>query len=65
MTLNVSDILLTPRHIKAGLCTSTDGEFIYLSTKGGRRIGVFMMHTDSEFVQQEAEKYLSEIDYQE
>ena len=64
MTINVNDRLLTPRHVEAGLCTSTDGEFIYLSTNGGRRIGVFLIHTDSELIQKEANKFLSEIDYQ-
>jgi len=65
MPTDISDRILRPNHIKAGLCTLMDGEFIYLTTKMGKRLRIFLSNADNEFIQKEADKYLSEIDYQE
>ena len=61
--MNISKIVLTDRQLRAGLCVLEDEDWLYLCTAGGRRIAILGIHSDREFIQNEADKYLKEIDW--
>ena len=63
--MNISKIVLTNRQLKAGLCVLEDEDWITLTTKGGTVIARMGIHTDRELIQNEADRYLKEIDWQE
>ena len=61
---DISALVLTPRQLRAGLCILEDEDRLYLTTSGGRSISILGIHSDKQFIQDEADKYLKEIDWQ-
>jgi hypothetical protein len=61
---DISEFVLTDRQIEAGIHANWDEDWIYLITKNGTRIATLNIHSDREFIQNEADKYLQEIDWQ-
>jgi hypothetical protein len=63
--LNITDLILTERQIKAGLSAWKSDGWIFLCTKGGTRLYTFGMMTGKQHMQDMADDYLKRIDYQE
>jgi hypothetical protein len=64
MGLNITDLILTERQIKAGLSMWKDEGWIFLCTKGGTRLYTFGMMTGKQHMQDMADDYLKRIDWQ-
>lgn len=63
--MDITNLILDKRHIKAGLRLSDEEHLVFLKTKGGTVIGAFTPNTDREHIRVAADDYLSQIDYQE
>lgn len=61
---NIAEQILTGKQIKAGLQVLEDEDWVILTTKGGSVINAFGIHTHKDLIQDSAEKYLKEIDWQ-
>jgi hypothetical protein len=63
--MDITKEVLDNRQIGAGLKVEDSEDFVFLTTKGGRRLGVFTPSTTKSHIKEIANLYLSEIDYQE
>lgn len=62
---DISNIVLNPRQLKAGLKILEDEDWLELTTKNNSRIALLSKNSSLELIQSYAEKYLKEIDWQE
>lgn len=63
--MNITNLVLDERQIKAGLCVEEEEDFVFLKTQGGNVIGAFTHGTRQDFIKVAADVYLSQIDYME
>jgi hypothetical protein len=62
---DISNIVLSPRQLKAGLKMIETEDWLELTTKGNSRIVILTKNSNNEIIQKYADQYLSEIDWQE
>ena len=63
--MDITNEILDNRQIKAGLKVNDEEDFVFLTTKGGRRLGIFTASTTKPHIKAVADLYLNEIDYKE
>lgn len=63
--IDISESILTKRHLKAGLKIQEDEHWIFMFNCTGLRISVFGVATNKQVIQKVADGYLREIDWQE
>jgi hypothetical protein len=61
---DISNIVLNPRQLKAGLKILENEDWLELTTSNGSRIAVLTKNSDLATIQSYADKYLLEIDWQ-
>ena len=62
--MDITNLVLDNRQIRAGLNVQDEEHLVFLKTRGGQIIGVFSSNTDREHIKVAADSYLSKIGYQ-